>query len=35
MSLSKLLETVKDGVAGMLQSMGWQKFRHDLSTELN
>ena len=35
MSLSKLLETVKDRVAGMLQSMGWQKFRHDLSTELN
>ena len=32
-SLSKLQETVKDREAGMLQSMGLQKVRHNLATE--
>ena len=29
MNLSKLLETVKDGESGVLQSMGLQRVRHD------
>ena len=29
MSLSKLQEMVKDREAGMLQSMGWQRVKHD------
>ena len=33
MSLSKLLETVKDGKTGVLQSMGWQTVTHYLETE--
>ena len=35
MNLSKLWETVKDREAGMLQSMGSQRVRHDWVTELN
>ena len=33
MSLRKLRETVKNRGAGMLQSMGLQRVRHDLETE--
>ena len=33
MSLSKLWEMVKDRKSGVLQSMGLQRFRHDLATE--
>ena len=33
MSLHKPLETVKDREAGMLQSMGSQRVRHDLRTK--
>ena len=33
MNLSKLWETVKDREAGMLQSMGLRKVRHNLATE--
>ena len=33
MSLSKLLELVIDKEAGVLQSMGSQRVRHDLATE--
>ena len=33
MSLSKLREIVKDREAGLLQSMGLQRVRHDLVTE--
>ena len=33
MSLSKLRETVKDREASVLQSMGLQRVRHDLTTE--
>ena len=33
MSLSKLQETVKDREPDVLQSMGSQRVRHDLSTE--
>ena len=32
-SLSKLRETVKDREAGVLQSLGLQRVRHDLATE--
>ena len=32
-TLSKLREMVKDREAGMLQSMGSQRVRHDLVTE--
>ena len=32
-SLSKLQEIVKDREAGMLQSMGLRKVRHNLATE--
>ena len=32
-SLSKLQEIVKDREAGMLQSLGSQRVRHDLATE--
>ena len=35
MSLSKLRELVMDREAGMLQSMGSQRVRHDWATELN
>ena len=34
-SLSKLWEIVKDREAGVLQSLGWQRVKHDLVTELN
>ena len=34
-NLSKLQETVKDRDAGMLQSMGLQRVRYDLTTEHN
>ena len=34
MSLSKLWEMVKDSEAGMLESMGSQRVRRDLVTEL-
>ena len=33
MSLSKLWEIVKDREAWLLQSMGWQRVRHDRATE--
>ena len=33
MSLSKLQETVKDGEAGVLQSVGSQRGRHGFVTE--
>ena len=33
MSLSKLWEIVKDKEAGVLQSLGWQRVKHDLVTE--
>ena len=33
MSLGKLLDTVKDRQAGVLQSMGLQRVRHNLATE--
>ena len=33
MNLSKLWEIVKDGEAGMLQSMGWQRVGHNIVTE--
>ena len=33
MSLSKLVETVKDRAAGMLQSKGSQRAGHDLVSE--
>ena len=33
MNLSKLREIVKDRVAGMLESIGSQRFRHELVTE--
>ena len=33
MSLSKLQEKVRDREPGMLQSMGLQRIRHDLTTE--
>ena len=33
MDLSKLQEMVKPGKPGVLQSMGWQRVRHDLTTE--
>jgi len=33
MSLSKLLEILKDGRPGILQSMGSQRVRHDRVTE--
>ena len=33
MSLSKLREMVKDREAWLLQSMGWQRVRHNLATE--
>ena len=33
MSLSKFWEIVKDREAGVLQSMGSQRVRHDLATE--
>ena len=33
MSLSKLLEILKDGRPGILQSMGLQRVRHDRVTE--
>ena len=32
-NLSKLRETVEDREACVLQSMGWQRVRHDLATE--
>ena len=32
-SLSKLQKTVKDREAGVMQSMGSQRVRHDLATE--
>ena len=35
MSLSELWEVVKDGEFFMLQSMGLQRVRQDLATELN
>ena len=35
MSLSKLQELVKDREAGVLQSMGSQRVRHDLATEMS
>ena len=35
MSLSKLLEIVKVGKSGILQSMGLQRIGHDWVTELN
>ena len=35
MSLSKLWELVMDREPGVLQSMGWQRLRHDWATELN
>ena len=33
MTLSKLWEIMKDREAGMLQSMGLQRVRHNLATE--
>ena len=33
MSLSRLLEIVKTGKSGLLQSMGLQRVRHDWATE--
>ena len=33
MSLGKLREMVKDREAWLLQSMGWQRVRHNLATE--
>ena len=33
LSLSKLLEVVKDRKVDVLQSMGLQRFRHDLATQ--
>ena len=33
MDLSKLQEMVKPGKPGVLQSMGWQRVRHDLAYE--
>jgi len=35
MSLSKVGELVMDREAGVLQSMGWQRVRHDWAAELN
>ena len=35
MNLSKLREIVEDGEPGVLKSMGLQRVRHDLATELN
>ena len=35
MSFSKLRETVKTGMPGVLQFMGLQRVRHDLVTELH
>ena len=35
MTLSKLWEMVKVGKPGVLQSMGWQRVRHDWTTEHN
>ena len=35
MSLSKLWELVIDREPGALQSMRWQRVRHDRATELN
>ena len=32
MNLSKLWEIVKDRQPGVLQSMGWQRVKHDLAT---